>query len=88
MISLTTLAANQIIVHHANGSTLFSYDTPICTKHLNGKVTLYPAWRYSPITSKYRSKFLNGETTKITALKLVTKKYVLKEDFYELCKCP
>ena len=81
MVKLTTLKANQVIVHDEDGSTLFSYDTPICTRHHDGAVTLYTAWRYSVTTSKYRTAFLNGETTKETEKKLIDGIYTLRRPY-------
>ena len=81
MIKLATLQLYQVVVHDEDGSTLFSYDTPICTRHHDGDVTLYTDWRYSATTSKYRSIFLNGETTKETEQKLMAGIYTLRRPY-------
>jgi hypothetical protein len=81
MVKLTTLKVNQTIVHEDGKSTLFSYDTPICTKEVDGSITLYSDWDYSATTSKYRSQFLNGETTKQTLKKLMSGTYVLRRAY-------
>lgn len=82
MLSITTLKANQIVVHNKGASTFFSYDTPICTRSCNGHITLYTEWNCSATTSKYRKQFLNGETTKETQKKLNVGVYTL-QDYYE-----
>ena len=81
MVKITTLKINQTVVHDALGSTFFSYDTPICTRHHDGSVTLYTDWAYSPTTSKYRSQFLNGETTRETVKKLQEGTYSLESPY-------
>lgn len=80
MVKLETLKINQTIVHDSVGSTFFSYDSPIATKHHEGAVTLYTDWAYSPTTSKYRSIFL-GESTAETRKKLVNNTYQLKRPY-------
>ena len=77
MIKLNTISTNQTIVTHSQGTTLFSYDTPICTKCLNGSIILHPDWKYSSTTSKHRNRFLN-ETTTLTTQKLIDGVYALK----------
>lgn len=74
-IRITTLKINQTVVHIGKVSTLFSYDTPICTKTPKG-IVLHPSWAYSRTTSKYRSQFL-GETTRETRKKLVAGEYTI-----------
>jgi len=81
MVTVSTIAPNQVTIFDNIGTTLFSYDTPICTRPYNGSVILYPAWRYSKTTSKYRRQFLNGESTKETQSKLDKNIYILK-DYY------
>ena len=81
MVKLTTLKLNQTIVHEAGKSTLFSYDTPICTREADGSITLYTDWDYSTTTSKYRSIFLNGETTVQTRRKLLNNTYPLRRAY-------
>jgi len=76
MVKLKTLAPNQVVVTEEEGTTLFSYDTPICTKLLNGDIILYPEWRCSVTTSKYRAKFLY-ESTKETQAQLDKGVYTL-----------
>jgi len=76
MVRIETLKVNQTIVYDEEGSTFFSYDTPICTIHSDNSVTLYPDWEYSKTTSKYRSEFL-GESTKETTKKLAEGTYRL-----------
>ena len=78
MVKLSTLANKQVIVTVGNEPTLFSYDTPICTKKVNGQIVLYLNWDYSNTTSKYRKIFLNGETTKETRAKLASGEYTIK----------
>jgi len=81
MVKLTTLKINQTIVHDQGASTFFSYDTPICTRNADGSITLYTDWAYSPTTSKYRSQFLNGETTAQTRAKLLVGTYTLRRPY-------
>jgi len=81
MVKLKTLAPNQTIVYDDIGATLFSYDTPICSRDYSSKIILYPAWRYSATTSKYRSQFLNGETTRETQRKLDVNTYTLRNTY-------
>jgi hypothetical protein len=73
---LTTLAANQAYITYDNAITLFSYDTPIVTKH-NEEVILHPDWKYSSTTSRYRAAFLD-ENTHTTLSKLKQGIYDLK----------
>ena len=81
MVKLTTIKVNQTIVHDNEGSTFFSYNTPICTRHHDGSITMYTDWDYSSTTSKYRSQFLNGETTAQTRKKLATGTYQLRRAY-------
>ena len=81
MVTVSTIAPNHVAVSDDIGTTLFSYDTPICTKCYNGNTVLYPAWRYSKTTSKYRRQFLNGESTKETQSKLDKNIYILKDSY-------
>lgn len=80
MVKIETLKINQTIVHDQGSSTLFSYDTPICTKEVDGSITLYKDWNYSNTTSKYRSMFL-GEGLKDTRDKLVRGIYKLRSAY-------
>ncbi len=81
MVKLTTLKLNQTVVHEDGKSTLFSYDTPICTREVDGSITLYTDWDYSATTSKYRKIFLNGETTAQTRSKLLNNTYKLRRAY-------
>ena len=80
MITIETLANNQVVVTVGNEPTFFSYDTPICTKKVDGRIILYSKWNYSKTTSKYRNKFLR-ETTKETSKKLQEGQYTLGGDY-------
>ena len=80
MVRITTLKINQTVVHDTEGDTFFSYDTPICTRHPDNSITLYPDWAYSPTTSKYRSQFLN-ESTAETRKKLMEGTYTLRRSY-------
>jgi len=81
MLQLVTLKVNQTIVKESDMDTFFSYDTPICSRMVDGEVVLYTDWCYSPTTSKYRSQFLNGETTKETQKKLDEGTYTLRRPY-------
>ena len=81
MVKITTVAFNQTEVHKDGATTLFSYDTPICTRHSDGAITLYTDWRYSVTTSKFRSRFLNGEKTPETQRKLDNGVYILRRPY-------
>ena len=81
MVKITTLKINQTVVHDEGASTFFSYDTPICTREADGSVTLHSAWCHSKTTSKYRSQFLNGESTAQTKAKLLAGTYTLRRAY-------
>jgi len=80
MVRLETLKINQTIVHDDTGSTFFSYDTPIATKHHDGSITLYTDWAYSVTTGKYRNQFL-GEGIAETRKKLADFTYKLESPY-------
>lgn len=77
---VNTINANHVAVSYKGQTTLFSYDTPVCTRSSTGLVILHPAWDYSRTTSKYRSQFL-GESTVATRKKLMNNYYSM-EEFY------
>ena len=81
MVKIESIKTNQIIVHDKGVSTFFSYDTPICSREIDGTITLFTDWQYSVTTSKYRSIFLNGESTKDTANKLADGTYTLRRAY-------
>ena len=81
-IRVDQLKLNQIVVHYNGVSTLFSYNTPVVSRLENGEIELHTDWAYSATTSKYRSMFLNGETTKETKKKLLDGVYMLRR-YYE-----
>ena len=65
---------NQFIIS-GNGWRLFqSYSSPIALI-MRGKVYIFPDWRYSRTTGKYRNMFL-GETQAETLKNLETGKYI------------
>ena len=81
---------NQFIIEGAtaniNGTevkgTMFqSYETSIAFKPYWGVATFLYAdkWKYSPTTSKYRSIFLGGESTKETEDKILAGEYTLMD---------
>jgi len=78
-IQLTTIAPNHATVKTPEVLTFFSYDTPVLSQYPGGALVLHPAWKYTSTTSKHRSRFLNGETTKETQTKLDLGIYTLKE---------
>jgi len=64
-----TLANNQIVMHESGKSIFQSYNSIIAINEM-GKITLDEKyWNYSKTTAKYRNQFLN-ETTKETEQKL------------------
>lgn len=70
--------ANQFIITDDNGNTFFqSYQTVICKRDSQGRITLNRSmWDYSKTTGKYRNQFL-GEDKKETERKI-------KEGIYSL----
>jgi hypothetical protein len=69
---------NQFKIITKSYSIFQSYDSIIVAKDKeSGKVYLGEDWKYSATTSKYRSIFLNGETTKETQTKLGKGTYTL-----------
>lgn len=54
--------ANQFIIVDDNATYFQSYNT-IIAKNESGKITLDNDWNYSRTTSKYRSQFLNENTS-------------------------
>jgi len=81
MVKIKTIAPNHVVVTDSIGATLFSYNSPICTREYDGSIILYTDWKYSKTTSKYRSQFLNGETTKETQRKLDDNVYELRRPY-------
>ena len=64
--------ANQFVIYAKEGKYFQSYDSLIVFKPSNGGPTQLDkyAWKYSATTSKYRSRFLGGETTAQTLGKI------------------
>lgn len=65
---------HQFIVKFTRGYIFQSYDTPIAAR-VGGKVYIFPAWKYSGTTSRYRALFL-GESTKETREKIKNGEYI------------
>lgn len=71
---------NQFIIRTKDGEYFQSYDSIIVYRPNEGKLQLGKNWKYSKTTSKYRSLYLNGETTAETVQHLEDGTYVLNED--------
>jgi hypothetical protein len=74
------LVMNHLVIRDESiGLTLFQSYSSLIVRIKNGKVTLGKDWKFSAITSKYRSMFL-GESTKVTQAKLDSGEYLYDEN--------
>lgn len=73
---------NQFVIHIGADRYFQSYESIICKIDKYGTTTLGTDWKYSVTTSKYRTLFLNGETTKETQQKLDSGEYSLDDTLH------
>lgn len=79
-IAVESMGENQVRLFVDGGVYFVSYGTKIVFRPWNGNIVLdKEKWNYSKTTSKYRSIFLLGETTKETERKIASGEYELAD---------